>query len=319
MPSFQLPKIIWTKSYDVKFLQRFSIKRIHTDQRVYNIVERKTINSNLLAAILNSTLCSFFIELIGRVNLGDGALDTTVGESKYYLLIPDLLKFSEYQKRKILDVFHNISERPVKSIFEEIKMKDRQKLDNIILQAIGLEPEKYLKPIYQGITELVNERLSLPILRKKKRVARVIRDVEKVKRQVVDELLPQGPRNFPKSFLDISLKKEDFEDISIPGEKLKMGRYFMGFQEVVTDLGFIYEARSIEEAKYLIYAQKPNVFVIRIPKNKIAIKKSVDSYEKYLKDLKGKIFEAFYRRTLDHRQADILTHTIFEEHSIPDI
>ena len=319
LPSYQLPKIIWTKSYDVKFLQRFCIKSIHADQRVYHILERNKINASLLAAILNSTLCSFFIELIGRVSLGDGALDTTVDESKHYLLIPDLIKFPEYQKRKILDAFNNISERPIKPIFEEVRMKDRQRLDSIILKAIGLESEKYLKPIYQGITELVNERLNLPKLRKKKRVSRVIRDVEKLKRQVVDEILPQGPRNFPEAFLDLSIKKEDFEDISIPAEKLNMGRYFMGFQEVVTDLGFIYEARSIEEAKYLIYAQKPNVFVIRIPKNKIAIKKSVDSYEKYLKDLKGKIFEAFYRRTLDHQRADILTNTIFEEHNIPDI
>ncbi|HHT9104893.1 MAG TPA: hypothetical protein ACFYD7_03375 [Candidatus Wujingus californicus] len=36
--------------------------------------------------------------------------------------------------------------RDVEPIFEEVKMKDRQKLDRLVLEAIGLDRKRYLKP-----------------------------------------------------------------------------------------------------------------------------------------------------------------------------
>ncbi|MDP2960073.1 MAG: hypothetical protein Q8N71_01500, partial [candidate division Zixibacteria bacterium] len=83
--------------------------------------------------------------------------------------------------------------------------------------------------------------------------------------------------------------------------------------------GFKYEAKSLEEAKFIIYSQKPNSYIIKTPKNKNTLIKAVHNYEKYLKELKGKFFETFFNRVLDHKQADSLVHQVFEELGLPDI
>ena len=75
-------------------MQRFSKKRIFADQRVYQIVEKEKISPILLAATLNSSLFALCIEIIGRVNLGDGVLDTTVEEVQEYILCPDVRDFN---------------------------------------------------------------------------------------------------------------------------------------------------------------------------------------------------------------------------------
>ncbi len=59
---------------------------------------------------------------------------------------------------------------------------------------------------------------------------------------------------------------KDSKEISVTGETLKHGTYFMGQQEIISDGGFKYNASSLDEAKYIIYSQKPNSFLIKIKK-----------------------------------------------------
>ncbi|HHT9120556.1 MAG TPA: HsdM family class I SAM-dependent methyltransferase [Candidatus Hypogeohydataceae bacterium YC41] len=318
LPIYELGQIYWTKSYDDTFLQRFSRQKLVADQRVYQVGGKHNVKPETLAAILNSTLFSLFVELGGRVNLGEGALDTTVEEVQEEIYCPDIRLFDKEISKKINQAFDNLLTRPIKPIFEEVKEKDRQRLDSLVLQAIGLDPKKYLKPIYDGLCELVRERIELARMRKKVQQARTERDVEKIKEQLLSNILPEGPKKFPEEFLP-SLKKEDFQEISIPASPLKLGRYFFGRQEVISEDGFNYQARSVEEAKFIIYSQRPDSFIVRVPKNDIAISKAVMEYEKYLRELKDEFFAAFFQRIHDHKQADALTQVIFQEQGLPEV
>ncbi len=312
LPLYDLGQIYWTKSYDDTFLQRFSKNRLFADQRVYQIVDKKGISAKLLAAVLNSTLFSLVIEITGRVNLGEGALDTAVEEAKEYIPCPDIRRFRGDLSKKLLRAFEALFARPIKSIFDEVKLKDRQELDRLVLEAMGLDPKKYLKPIYDGLCELVEERINLARMRKKLKGAKTLRDVDKLKEQVLDELLPDGPRNFPAEFIKSIFLKERIE-ISVPGEPLKLGNYFMGLQDVISEGGYKYEAKSIEEAKFIIYSQAPDSYVIKVPKNKAAVINAVDNYERYLKELGRKLFETFFTHSHDHKLAETLTRRVFEE------
>ena len=49
-----------------------------------------------------------------------------------------------------------------------------------------------------------------------------------LKKQVIEEVLPCGLKRFPEEFLTLSLKAKDFQDVSVPGEPLKLGMYFPG-------------------------------------------------------------------------------------------
>ncbi|MDP2931898.1 MAG: hypothetical protein Q8O05_05310, partial [Chloroflexota bacterium] len=200
--------------------------------------------------------------------------------------------------------------------FEEVKMKDRQKLDSLVLEAIGLDPAKYLKPIYDGLTELVRERIELAGMRNKLKKARPVRDIARMTEQVRYDLVKEGIKKFPDDFLNKKLKPQDCISVAVPDAPLKLGNYFMGEQEVVSE-GFSYQAPSLAAAKYIIYARKPAEYIVCLPNDEIVVTKAVTDYERYLKELFQKLNQELLNRLLDHRQAETLSRRIFQELGLP--
>ena len=156
-------------------------------------------------------------------------------------------------------------------------------------------------------------------MRKKVKQVKTQRDVDRLKKQVMEEVLPYGLKKFPEAFLEVPLKPQDYHNISIPDEPLKLGMFFLGTQEVVSDSGFLHQAQSIEEAKYIIYCQKPNTFVVSLPKDKVVITKAVNGYERYLDKLRNELFQEFSKRTFDHKLSDTLTQRVFIELGLADV
>ena len=136
---------------------------------------------------------------------------------------------------------------------------------------------------------------------------------------MIEEVVPQGLKNFPEEFLEAPLKPQDYQNISIPGEPLKLGMFFLGTQQVVSDSGFTFEAKSVDEAKYAIYSQKPDTFVVSLPKDSVVITKAVNDYERYLRKLRDDLFQALFKRTFDHKLSDTLMQRAFAELGLPDI
>ena len=301
-----------------KFRVVFNPKGYIVNDNLYTIVPQKGVDNELLCAVLNCSLFALGLEINGRINLGDGALKVQTYELGL-TRAPDLRHFREGDKKEISEAFQKLITRPVKPISEEVSMEDRQRLDRLVLKALGLDPEQYLKPIYDGLTELVRERIDLANMRKRAKQVKSQRDIERLKMQIIEELLPSGTKKFPEEFLDLSLKAKDFTELSVPKEPLKLGMYFLGTQEVITDSGFTYQAKTVNEAKYLIYAQKPDSLVVKIPKDPVAVTQAVNNYERYLRDLKGKLFQAFLSRTFDHKLSDTLAQRVFVELNLPGV
>jgi len=309
-------QIFWSKAYDIRHLQRFSEQPLLCDCRIYFVSCKKGIDPKMLAAILNSSLCSLFLELIGRVSLGEGALDVMVEDAKEYMLVPDLAVSKD---AAIIKAFDQLLKRPIKPTSEEVKEKDRQQLDSLVLQAIGLNPRQYLNPLHQGLCELVNERLVLSKARQKVKQIKVKRDVDKLKEQVIQEVLPDGAKQFPEHFFDRTLNATEFSEISVPGDPLRLDTLGPLFPKVISDKGYSYEAKNEYEARYIIYAQKPNAHIIRLPKQSNAITQIVLKYERYLRKLKSDFFKSFCDRTRDAKLADTFTQHVFEELGLPEL
>jgi len=319
LPAQELTSLVWVKGYDRTFKEGYSPQPIFLDQQLYGIYLSEQLDPKLFGAVLNSTIFHLSLELSGRIPFGEGVLWTTVEEAREYAAVPNIGQFRKTLQRKMVDALDSLLARPITPVFKEVTMKDRQKLDALVLKALELDPKKYLKPIYEGLTGLVRERIELAKMRKTISKAKRAKDVAKLKSQVMDEVLPDGPRAFPHAFLDPSLKKGDFVEVSIPGDPLKLGMYFMGRQEVVSDSGFSHDCPSVEQAKFLIYAQEPHSYLVKVPKAQAAITKAVTGYERYLRGLRDKFFEVFFNRTLDHSLSDRLTNTVFEELGLPVI
>jgi len=288
-------------------------KRIVTN-RFYRIYPRNNRDIKLLSAVLNSSLFALIRELNSPLEAGEGALNTYDIDE---LLIPDLGVFKN-NKQKVIEAFNKLKVRSIKPVTEEVENKDRQNLDSLILKALGVDPKKYLQPLYDGLCELVRERLDLAKMRKKVKSGRQERDTDKVKQEVIEEILSDGPKKFPGDFAVIP-DKIKYNEVSVPKEPLKLGKHLPLYRvhEVITDDGFCYKAKTEAEARFIIYSQKPDEYIVRMPEDRIVIEKAVSGYEKYLNDLRTKLHTAFAGRVFDHKLADALTHQVFAEFNLP--
>jgi len=299
-----------------RFFAPYNTDNIQVDHNLFELFPYQNDYSFGLDIYLNSSIVGLFRELISRVNLGDGATKTE-GIDWKDILTPKKEILSSLSKRK--EFLEAIDLRPIKPIFEEVKMPDRQRLDSLVLEALGLDPKKYLKPLYDGLCELVRVRIELAKMRKKVKKARPERDIEKVKREVIQEFLPNGPKCFPEEFIDSPLSKEKVTEVSMPNEPLRFGNYFFGEQEVITDSGFIYKAKSPVEAKYLIYAQRADASKVLVPTDTMTLFKTVKNYDNYLRNLRTEIAKALLSRTLDQKMAERLLNEILEENKLAEI
>ncbi|MCK4824808.1 hypothetical protein KA005_54155, partial [bacterium] len=214
-----------------RFFAGFNPRKCYVDCNLVEINVPKE-HSELHVAMLNSIFMALNRELVSRVNLGDGATKTEVVDWKNNVFLFDYSRFAKKHTTKILSCFDKLLARSIYPIDKEVKRKDRQDFDKAVLKAIGLDPDRYLKPIYAGLTELVRERLTLPKMRKKIKNAKIQVSIEQIKKQVEQEIIPDGLRNFPDSFIE---KRSGMRIIEIPttGLPLRIGHHFFGKYEVV--------------------------------------------------------------------------------------
>jgi hypothetical protein len=116
-----------------------------------------------LAALLNSTWARYYAEVTCRQMTGAQAIadiDVAVTEQ---IMVPDPRELSKTINKKLEAAIVSLSRRPVVSIFEEVKRKDRRTLDSLTLEAIGFnkktERESVLDQLYEAVTRLVRARL----------------------------------------------------------------------------------------------------------------------------------------------------------------
>jgi hypothetical protein len=128
---------------------------------VSNIVFEGTWNcgtdKELQNALINSTLTFLFVEILGRVNLGEGLL-TMYGPDIGLIPILKTATISPKCRKEILDSFQTMKNRNVESIFQEVDKADRRKLDNLVFDMVGLN-EKEREEVYTSLLSMVTARL----------------------------------------------------------------------------------------------------------------------------------------------------------------
>jgi hypothetical protein len=123
-----------------------------------------------VAGMLNSTFGYMQLEINGRANLGQGALDVTTDDHGLSQ-IPSVESLSDDQIEAIIDRFSDVGNRKVGSVFEELGTdtssdvsldnvaEDRRALDKLLLGEILGLTESEQKALYQGFLEMVQNRL----------------------------------------------------------------------------------------------------------------------------------------------------------------
>lgn len=153
-----------------RFIAPYSDSPIISDRCFHRLLPFNKENTEILAAILNSTFTIYCIELYGRSNLGLGALKFEATDAKKISVV-NCNSIDKKTRNKILHSFNNIKDRNVEDIFDEIGAKsqtevsltkvksDRRDLDKIIMgEILGLSDEEQLG-VYRAVVDLVKSRI----------------------------------------------------------------------------------------------------------------------------------------------------------------
>ena len=290
--------------------------KAQVDHNLFEVISDDGYVLDALGVYLNSAVVFLQRELTGRVNLGDGALKVE-GIDWERILVPRK-KLLVNVKKRAGKAFEEMNRRSIKDIGREAKRKDRIELEKMVSLALGL-PEEFADNILEGVVDLVEERHLLPRLRSSKKKKRVEQDIERLREEIANEVLQNGPIKFPDGFVK-GWGRIECKEIGVPAGTLKLGGAFFDKQEICDEEGkHLMEFGSEEEGKFIVYAKKKDEHVIKIPESNTAIKKAVKEYESYVKELRDKLYTAFMEKCGNHSLSENLTRQIFEEYGLPEV
>lgn len=310
-------QLFFTQAYGERHIQRYSPTPLVADARLYFLSVADDRDTEIISAVLNSSLVAFFTELVGRVTLGDGALELKVEDARDYLLVPDVRQFEAATRAAIAAAFQPLLARPIGPVFEEVKQPDRQALDRAILQALGLEPDKWLTRLYDGLITLVRQRVQLGQMRSQSRRSRPQKAAGRVAEAVLQDLLPHGPDNFPDDFLSPAALGGQFREIPLPDSPLSHKGHLFGREELAAEDGQTLQVANKFEARYLLFAQASGQKIARLPEKPVELSRAVNQYLQYLRDLQQQLYQAYFTRTLDQAAAERFAGEVWRKFNLP--
>lgn len=313
----RLTQICWTRFIAEKCFHLFAETPVFADNALYLVELRQQVEPRLVAAVLNSTLFALLQEVYGRTALGGGLLQIFLDDLRP-IPVPELASIEKRTTAKIIKLFDVVANRPVLSVFAELERADRQSLDRVVLEALGLDPRAHLRPLYVAVAELVRERGHLARTRSKQRKTRTRgpRAEKQVAEGVLEEILPDGPRRFPSDFMSPAATLGAKATIELPDEPLIFDQSPL-FTGVHTGDGSFSRTVKAPEGRYLLHAQRAGLRVVAVPEKMIEVTRTLANYEKYLRELRQQLYDAYFRQTLDTRAAERLTHAAFERFHLP--
>lgn len=133
-------------------------------------------------------------------------------------------------------------------------------------------------------------------------------DDEEIIGLILEEIAPDGPKQFPDDFLD-NKNCTDFYEVELPGTQLHLAP--LSQTTITSPKGYFrYQAKNPPEAKYILYSHKVGLKRVKVPRDNLTLFKAVKTYERYCDEVMRKSFELFLELTYDEQKAEILANEI---------
>jgi hypothetical protein len=154
----------------------------------------------------------------------------------------------------------------------------------------------------------------LPIVAKQE-VLRIVRGAltgqsGEVDDPVIASVLPDGPKVFPKDFLDEEIGLT--QSISLPEEQITYRKLSGGACVVESHFGFRRGVRNETEGMFIVHSHCRGARTVHLPEKMIHIFKAVTGYKGYLRDLWKDLYQAYGRECGDRAAAFSHAKTAFE-------
>ena len=297
--------------------ERFAVLRnpgVQADHRLFELLVPES-QADLVAGLMNSTLFALFWEAGSRVNLGGGALETE-GKDWKEIPIPAPQSLDQRARRAIVGAYATLKNRPVRSIFEELRQRDRQALDRTVLEALGLDPRDYLPRLYEALEELVGERVNLPRMRRVRRRQEKRLSFAQVVEQVRREVLP----NRLKPIAAFLPPGTQMVAVSLSGRPVAYQPFFHQTLLHGGDGNQVGELEGREGlGRYAIYAARDGEYRVEVPAHEGVAKETVRRYEDYLREVGSTLVEKALEVTGDYAQAERAALEILRSLDLPEL
>ena len=131
--------------------------------------------------------------------------------------------------------------------------------------------------------------------------------------KIYNKLLTSDLRKFPADFLELSLLVK----ISIPVKTLVLGNEFFGkFEILTTDGEQVYQADTLNEAKFFIYSSAERNGLAYLPDDKSLINKTIEEYHQYLDNIIRLIRSEYKKAFPDGKDILSVSNKIFQKLNI---
>ena len=152
-PPIVLPQVYWKDA-----IIPFNADRVVVNQRLITLDPKEGVDSMLLAAILNSSMSALFINLHGRVAMGEALnrIEITVDDAKD-LPIPNPEELTPTQVREIKETFKEMLAKTGEISPAELH-GFRKRIDSVLLTALDFEDRQ--NELGEAFEELIDARVT---------------------------------------------------------------------------------------------------------------------------------------------------------------
>jgi len=131
-------------------------------------------------------------------------------------------------------------------------------------------------------------------------------------------LLPEGPQRFPDDFLTPAARTS-LREIPLPEKPIQHKGSFFGKEELSDESGVKIMLNNMFEVRYVLYVQASGASVIHIPEKMVEVTRAVNEYVTYLRDLRQRLYEAHFRRSLDQTAANRFVEETWRKLKLPTV
>jgi type I restriction-modification system DNA methylase subunit len=310
------PDGLWFKAFNDRIVAPQNDHQFFSSDRFYAIYANNKATKGDLFSYLNSTLPSLMVELYGRVNLGEGALDNMT----YEAAAMQVLNVKEYGlqehripkgilNRKILAVFSELGARSPEEVSLDKVKPDRRELDKIVMgDILGLSDEEQLK-VYRAVVDLVKSRIEKAKSFGKKRKTKEGINIELLVKTVLERI---GEETLGKFYREKVLTRKPLYTKKLPkvSGELRIEQELFGWR-LSWDRKYI-NCVSELEARYLKVWLEAGLETVKMPKDENYLKDIVPELET-LKKKTDEVFHNYLSSIVNPKIQQRLLHQLWQE------
>ena len=325
-PKSKRADMFWTKSQQYRHIVPLNKDRLPANSNLYDVWTPDSTLTQLLWAVLNSTVAALSKHQFGRAAGVEGNLKTEVVDVNM-MPVPDVRKALPEAAARAIAACERMSGRDAKRyLYEEFELDDRRELDDATLEILGIEDTEeratLRDKLYRDVTDLQKSIREREIIAQQDRRRSSRRGVS-TPQDIADELWSEhesdlGLHQFPEDFLTHFNEGELFDlppgEIDVgtamieQGSLLRAGTIRIGGQNgEVIDVGTVPRSRFLE-ALSLCHRSGH----VRLPNNE-SCEQAVTTFNQYRQELEKRCNQLAQQRTPDQQRQRTVANTLLRK------